>query len=102
MSQPQIERVAILMDVFSNAWYRIRHEMVTDSETGKSAIKFKHPVAQGSDDSGWMKPNPDDAQEDNKTDGDQRVLSLEEIAKHNNKVRSMLCFQEMILTRDLG
>ena len=76
----------------SNAWYRIRHEMVTDPETGKPAVKFKHPVAPGSDDSGWMKPNPDDAQEDNKTDGDQRVLSLEEIAKHNNKVRHVLYF----------
>lgn len=65
--------------------------MGADPETGKTALQFMHPVAPGQDDSGWMKPNPADEQPTNeKTTGDERIFSLEEIAKHNTKVSTPL------------
>ncbi|KAJ3533482.1 hypothetical protein NM688_g7276 [Phlebia brevispora] len=71
--------------MMNNAWYRIRHVITADPQTGNVMIQFRHPVAPGSDESDWMKPDPEDVQsDDNKANGDQRVLSLEEIAKHNS------------------
>lgn len=72
---------------FSNSWYRLRPSIVQDSETKEAAVQFKHPVAPGNDDSGWMKPNPADADDDGGSgSGDDRVLSLEEIAKHDKRI----------------
>lgn len=53
-------------------------------------MQFKHPVGPGSDDSGWMKPNLEDVESEIDEPSDERVLSLEEIAKHDNNVSSCL------------
>ena len=50
-------------------------------------MRFVHPVAPGKDTDGWMKPNPEDADEQSQAGAQSdRVLSLEEIAKHGKRV----------------
>ena len=46
-----------------NAWYRIRSTVVTDPNTKQPLVHFVHPVGPGKDDDGWMKPNPEDAEQ---------------------------------------
>ncbi|KIP03550.1 hypothetical protein PHLGIDRAFT_496512 [Phlebiopsis gigantea 11061_1 CR5-6] len=70
--------------LLTNAWYRIRSHIVTDPNTKQSLVHFVHPVGPGKDDDGWMKPNPEDAEQSG-GGGSDRVLSLEEVAKHDKR-----------------
>lgn len=72
--------------MMNNAWYRIRPEIAEDPETHETVVRFVHPVAPGKDTDGWMKPNPEDADEQSQAGAQSdRVLSLEEIAKHGKR-----------------
>ncbi|KAH9947340.1 Oxidoreductase, molybdopterin-binding domain-containing protein [Amylocystis lapponica] len=74
-----------LMGMMNNSWYRIRPSLITDPETKQSVIHFRHPVAPGPAEGGWMKPNKEDklaSQSDSRSD---KTFSLEEIAKHDKQ-----------------
>ena len=67
----------------SNSWYRVRHTVEEDPENGSPVVRFIHPVAPGNGGGGWVKP-VEEPKNDEK--GPEKTFSLEEIAKHNNKV----------------
>ena len=64
----------------------MRPKIVQDPDTRLPAVEFEHPVAPGNEEGGWMKP-PKDQQADHSRKDDLKTFSLEEIAKHNSKVR---------------
>jgi nitrate reductase (NAD(P)H) len=68
------------------AWYRVRPELQNDPSTGQPALFFRHPVAPGAGDDGWMKPSEAEqvkAEASKKQTGDEKQFTLEEIEKHN-------------------
>ncbi|GJE93762.1 molybdopterin binding oxidoreductase [Phanerochaete sordida] len=72
--------------MMNNAWYRVRTEIKEDPDTHETVVHFLHPVGPGKDTDGWMKPNPEDVDDGAKGGpGSDRVLSLEEIAKHGTR-----------------
>ena len=57
-----------------------------DAKKNQTVVKFKHPVTNKKEDDGWMKPAKKTGASSNKQSDKDRVLSLEEISKHNSKV----------------
>lgn len=79
--------IAKSLRAFSNSWYRVRHTLEEDPESGGPVVRFIHPVAPGNGGGGWIKPAEEPKSEDSK--GTEKTFSLEEIAKHNKKVRPL-------------
>lgn len=80
--------IRTILTFLSNSWYRVQPELISDPETHEAVVRFVHPVGPGSTEDGWMKRNPADVQPESKGGpGSDRVLSLEEIAKHDKRVR---------------
>jgi len=69
----------------NNSWYRVRPSLITDSETKQPAIYFRHPVAPGQAEGGWMTPNKEDELASQSDNSSGKTFSIEEIEKHNKK-----------------
>ena len=63
----------------------MRPRVVQEAGTALPIVEFQHPVAPGIDEGGWMKPPVTEVREDKGTP--VKTFSLEEVAKHDNKVR---------------
>ncbi|OCH87284.1 hypothetical protein OBBRIDRAFT_827798 [Obba rivulosa] len=71
------------MGMMNNAWYRVRSMLETHPETLEPVIHFRHPVAPGNEEGGWMTPNPEDERTEESGGQSDKEFSLEEISKHN-------------------
>jgi hypothetical protein len=88
--------------------YRVRSTLIFDPSSKQPSIQFKHPVAPGCVEGGWMKPN---AVETIKAEAaaaaadDSKEFSLEEVEKHNSEVRHfrfpLLCIIYFLLQRSM-
>lgn len=74
-----------IMGIMNNSWYRVRPSLVTDPETKQPVIHFRHPVAPGQEEGGWMKPNIEDVIADQSGGSSGKTLSIEEVEKHNKR-----------------
>ncbi|KAI0819144.1 hypothetical protein BC628DRAFT_1404234 [Trametes gibbosa] len=73
-----------LLGMMNNAWYRVRPGVMQDEATRLPLLHFRHPVAPGNEEGGWMKTR---ANTDVKSHKNEKLMtfSLEEIATHNTK-----------------
>ncbi|KAI0358306.1 hypothetical protein OH77DRAFT_1581746 [Trametes cingulata] len=67
-----------------NSWYRVRPNIIHDSEASTRTVRFAHPVAPLDEEGGWM-VSTEPARTESTIDASTalRTFSLEEIAKHN-------------------
>lgn len=80
------------MGMMNNSQYRVKFQLDSDPTTHQPALHFRHPVAPGCVDGGWMKPSPEEAIKAKAAEAnndDAKEFSLEDIEKHNTKVRML-------------